>query len=248
MNRQATVVCGMLLALTLPASSASAGAGVNLRWSACFADGGTWNRTFACDTNSGTNVLIGSFELAADLTEVSGVEFVLDVASDGATLPAWWQLRNPGTCRMASLSVNTTIATSAAACVDWASGGAASGLAAYAIGFAGPNTSRIIGGSAVPASALADLVAGQAYFAFNLLINNAKTIGADSCVGCEVPTEIVCNSILVRTPPVFAQPSRDVKLVGPSNGVDSHLARWQGGRAIVPTRRTSWGELKTLFR
>src|SRR5205809_3259577 len=33
----------------------------HLAWTACAADAGTSNQTFACDTNAGANVLVGSF-------------------------------------------------------------------------------------------------------------------------------------------------------------------------------------------
>jgi hypothetical protein len=251
------VLCGLLLALT--ASIASAAAGVNLRWSACFGDGGTANKTFACNSNTaGSSVLVGSFELGADLLQTSGVEIVVDVATAGATLPAWWDFKNPGSCRTASLVMNPTIAISAANCADWAAGGAAGGLAAYSVGGGGPNTSRMIGGFAI-AVPLADLTGGQEYFAFNAIINNAKTVGTGSCAGCSTPACIVLNSIKCATPPVTGVPSRDVKLSGPTNGTDSNYATWQGGAGVnsnrgqgcpaaTPTHKSTWQQVKTLYR
>ena len=234
--------CVLLSVLT--ATSASASAGVNLRWDACFADSGASNRTFTC--NSGTNVIVGSFVLGADLLLVSGVEIVIDIATAGATLPAWWQFKSVGTCRQASLALNPTISLAAVNCLDWASGAAAGGLAAYNFGHAGPKTARLIGGFAVPASSLADLFAGQEYFAFNALISNSRTVGTGACAGCSTGADIVCNSIKVATPPVAGQPSRDVTLFGPTNGTDSHIALWQGGSS-VPTHTTKWSALKTIY-
>ena len=67
-------------------------AGVNLRWDACYGDGGAWNKNFACDTNIGTDRLLGWFELAQDLSQVSGREIYIYLGAQGATLPAWWSL------------------------------------------------------------------------------------------------------------------------------------------------------------
>ena len=68
--------------------------------------------------------------------------------------------------------------------LDWASNQAAGGLAAYNIGTAGPNTSRIIAGFAVAAAKAQDLFAAIEYFTFNAVITNAKTSGAGACAGC----------------------------------------------------------------
>jgi hypothetical protein len=255
--KKSLMLCGLLLALT--ASMASAAGGVNLRWNVCFGDGGTANRTFACTSNAGAEALIGSFELGADLTQVSGLEIVIDIATAGATLPAWWEFKNVGTCRSASLGMAGAIGTLGPNCIDWSQGAPAGGLAAYNIGTgAGANTARIIGGIA-QGLPLSDLVAGQEYFAFNTSINHAKTVGTGSCAGCSLGACIVLNSIKAATPPTAGQPSRDVTISGPTNGTDSNFATWQGGGGIssgrgtgcpaaTPTHKTTWQQVKTLYR
>lgn len=258
--KKSLMLCGLLLALT--ASIASAAAGTNLRWSNCFGDAGTQNKTFACASNLAGQTLVGSFELGADLIDVSGVELVIDVATASAVLPPWWQFKNAGACRASSLTLNGTISPLAVNCVDWAAGAAAGGLAAYSVGttaIPGLNTARIIGGLAVAASALAPLVAAQEYFAFNATINNLKTVGTGACAGCSVPACIVFNSCKCATPPVAGQPSRDVTVSGATNGTDSNFATWQGGAganssrgngcpAATPTRSATWGSVKSLYR
>ena len=248
------LLCGMLLALT--ASLASAAQGVNLRWSSCFGDGGVQARTFACNSNLGTNQLVGSFELGADILQSSGQEIVIDLASSGsAPLPAWWQFKNVGTCRSSSLSMNVTISASAVNCFDWAVGAATGGLGAYNIGERGPNTARIKIAIAVPASGLADLAAGTEYFSYNLLINNAKTVGTTACAGCQTGVCIVFNSIKCTTQIA----ANDRTISGPTNGTDSNFATWQGGGvpvvgqvsgcgAATPTRNATWGAVKSLYR
>ena len=60
---------GPLLALALVAP-AHAAQGVNLSWSRCHGEaGGTQNRAFACDTNTGAEHLVASFVLPTDLPQ-----------------------------------------------------------------------------------------------------------------------------------------------------------------------------------
>src|SRR2546429_236082 len=87
-------------ALALSATRSHAAAGVNVRWNACFGDGGLANRSFACNTNNGSQQLVTSFVLGAPVSQVGAVEVNLDVAVAGATLPAWWQFVNAGSCRL----------------------------------------------------------------------------------------------------------------------------------------------------
>jgi hypothetical protein len=258
--KKSLMLCGLLLALT--ASIASAAPGTNLRWLACFGDAGAANRNFACNLNTGTEALVGGFELGADLTGTTGIEIVVDVATAGSTLPAWWVFSGVGGCRVATppiLVMNPTISVSASACADWAGGAAAGGLAAYQIGTAGPNTARMIGGFAVAAANAANLTGGQEYFGFNALISHAKTVGTGACAGCNIAACIVLNSIKCATPPVAGQPSRDVTVSGPTNGTDSNFCTWQGGAGVnsgrgtgcpaaTPTQKTTWQQVKSLYR
>jgi len=146
--KKVLLLCGLLVALT--ATVASAAQGVNLRWNACFGDLGTANRNSTCLANSGTNALVGSFEVGSDILGVTGIEVVVDLVTASPTLPAWWAF-GAGGCRAGSLSANPTISPLAANCFDWANGLAAGGLAAYQVGGGGPNTARIIIGFAVAA-------------------------------------------------------------------------------------------------
>jgi len=252
--KKVILLCGMLLALM--ATMASAAPGTNLRWTNCFGEGtGTLNRNFACNANTGSNLLVGSLELGADILQTSGQEVVVDIAASDATLPAWWGFKNAGTCRQNSLAMNFVANAADAVCLDWAQGAAAGGIGAYNIGARGPNTARIVAAIAVPASALADLFAGTEYFSYNLLINNAKTVGTGACAGCNIGVCIVYNSVKVTTQVA----ANDRIIVGATNGTDSNFATWQGGGvpvvgqvsgcgAATPTRNSTWGAVKSLYR
>src|SRR6185369_12251151 len=109
--------------------------GVALRWSHCFGEGtGLATRTFACDTNAGSEELIGSFALGGDMADVSGNEIVVDVftgypyvrmpvpPSGGGPLPEWWKFKNTGTCRQTALTTAFVADAANVVCQDWALG------------------------------------------------------------------------------------------------------------------------------
>jgi len=252
--KKSLMLCGLLLAVT--ASMASAAAGTNLRWSACFGDGGAANRNSTCLSNLGNaGLLVGSFELGTDQASASGIEVVIDIATAGPSLPPWWDLYNLGSCRANSLSANPTISGTAANCFDWSAGFAAGGIAAYNVGIAGPNTARVIVGYAVAASHLQGLISAAEYFGVNLVINNANTTGTGACAGCSVPACIVFNSVKIATPNALVFQ----KLSGPTNGTDSNYCTWQGGAGVnsnrgsgcpaaTPTHKSTWNSVKSLYR
>lgn len=256
--KKGALLCSMLLALT--ASSVAAAPGVNLRWVECFGDTGVPNRSFACNVNTGSNLLVASFELGADLPQASGLEIVIDLATAATPLPDWWQIQNAGTCRVGSLSAMGVPPAEALLCTDWSGGLSTAAVAAYRVGLLGPNTARILEVSAVPSNQLQDLTGGLEYFAISTRITNQKTVGTGSCSGCSSPACIVLRGIKVVTPPVAGQPSRDVSLSGATDpAATSDFVTWQGGAGVVvggrtgcpqviPTRRQTWSAVKGLYR
>jgi hypothetical protein len=251
--KRVTLLCGLLLALS--ATVAAAGPGVGIRWNACLSDGGLLNKNFACNVNTGTNLLVGTFELnAAGLAQVSGNEVVIDLASATTPLPQWWAFKNTGTCRQTALAMNFSISALAVNCADWAQAQSAGGIGAYNIGARGPNTARIVAAIAVPPTALQNLLGGQEYFSFNVTISNVKSVGTGSCTGCQTPVCIVFNSINLTTPIL----QNNIKLSGPSNSTDADFCTWQGGAGVIvgntpgcgaatPTKNATWGAVKALY-
>ena len=228
MRSNPSPAAAILLALLLaPAARAD---GLNLRWNACYGDGGLANRNSACAVNLSSNISTGSFVLPADLMQVTGFQFYVDVSTAAATLPAWWQFKNAGSCRLGSLSVNSTISASAAGCVDWSNGQAIGGLLAYTVGISGPNTARVSGGFAVASAAAADLVMNQEYFAFNMVINAAKTTGTGACACCTVPACLAFTTLQLN----YQTGTSVITLTGPANGSNSNYVSWQGGSGVTP--------------
>ena len=246
MRRLPSLCTGLLL---LAASSAQAAQGVNIRWTNCLGDGGTFNRNFACNTNSGSHLLVGSFMLGQARAQISGTDAIVDIATANASLPNWWALWNAGSCRQSAMTINATIHPMAVNCVDWAQDQASVGVATYTMGSNGPTSARIRIVTGVAPANVQDLFAAEEYFAFHVTLSNAKTVGTGACAGCSVPVCLRLASIKLASP---LPASNNVTVSGATNGTDSNLLTWQNGSAIclaaTPTRTGTWGEVKSLYR
>ena len=133
----------------------------------------------------------------------------------------------------------------------------------------------MIAGFAVPASALADLNAGQEYYTFTRTINHAKTVGTAACGGCEVPVCIFLSRVHVATSPVLGEPIRDFNRERGASYLGGQYVTWQNGYPIhvgwvcdfpgwtcgrqytsfacvlaTPTSShgSTWGQVKSLYR
>lgn len=229
--------------LALSASLASA-AGLNLSWTLCGAAGQA-GKTFACNSNSGTDVLVASYVAPAGTAGITGLEAVIDLQSATATLPAWWQFKNVGTCRTTALSA---LPAGAACEGDYWAGQASGGISAYITPYqlAG-NRARLLLIYAVPGALAAPLDAGIEYFAFTASVTHAKTVGANLCAGCADPVCIVLNEIKLTQ----AVGVGDFRI---QNAADRNYVTWQGGvvsggcPAVVPTQNRTWGSVKSLYR
>ena len=108
-SRAASAALLLLLSLATSSPRAARGDAASLAWGACAGGGGVSNQTFACDTNIGDHVIIGSFVLGESLpfTADWGVEARLTAGQPGtaSTVPEWWRLE-PGGCRAGVLSTS----------------------------------------------------------------------------------------------------------------------------------------------
>jgi len=241
--KKSLLISGLFLALT--ASVASAG-GINLNWNNCQSGSAPLPAkaiTFACNVNSGA-----SFTLMASLEpnvsqQVTAFEYIVDIESSGGSLPLWWQFKNAGSCRSASMSMNTNFgATGPFDCVDPWSGAIGAQDFSYTVA---NNTSRIFGFGAVPATTPVPVDTGLEYYVFALLINRAKTAGLGSCAGCLDQVAIVLNELTL-----FNETGVKTIITGPA-GVETNCAAWQGFAnpcAATPTTKSTWGKIKSIYR
>ena len=237
-------IIGLPLAgLASPASAS----GIALNWNNCEADGGVSNAAFACNTNSGFAALVPSFQLDAPLTNVTSIRGTLEVVSESAALPAWWDF---DICRSGSLStLNSSIGP--IQCPIWAAPFFhQSGIDSYVTGMNGPNTARCEFRSFLLSGI--GLSAGPEYIVTALRINFNRTVGSPSCAGCGtgVCLQLTGLSLQIGNGPTV------VHLTTPMPTPDGTHVTWQGGgpgpngscMAPATARRSAWGAIKSLYR
>ena len=263
------------LALAAPAWAGTSPPGVNIRWDLCYADGGTEYKTFACDTNTGSESLVMSVELADPLSRVTGFEVDLVLTSATPVLPAWWNFKNPGSCRQAALSLSTLPAPTDVHCPDWSAGSAVGGIGSYTIGYSGswPGAALVRAAIAAPSPGL-DLSDGAEYFFGALTINHNKTVGTGACGGCATPVCLMISDVNVVHMNADGSPAPSLLLTHGANWLGSQIAGWQNGyvaaywpyghdsagvpfdaviTSCVPysttaAKRQTWGAVKSLYR
>lgn len=259
----APLACLTLLFASTPALAAP---GPHLSWDHCWGDGQVANKSFACDTNAGSEALVVSYESPVARSDRLGVEITLHIAATGLTLPAWWSVAGAGACRPGALTASVT-GDPASACVDPYHGVSAGGIASYDVGLLGPNTVRVRAFAAVPPTAPFEVGPGVEDFAMRLNLSHSLTAGASACGGCFVRLCLGVGIINL----VSAVPSDKIQLLGSSGGGGSPATvTWQGATVLSyvnvfeqtgifsslncspsppdPTQRASWGAVKSLYR
>jgi hypothetical protein len=244
-------------ALALGVGAARAGEGLHLTWNDCWNGTGVSSRTGGCTSNMGDQRLYLGFTLSQPVDQVLGTEAVVDLQDQTAPLPDWWHfepadpgLGLPAGCRYGSLSASQDF-TGETGCTDpWRNGGSAL-IQGYSPGEPRNNSAqaRIKAVTILPSPLVVSLDASHQYYALKLIIDNAKTVDFGSCTGCLTRVCLVLNSIRLKRS--TGAPGGDVLLEG-VEGVGSNWAMWQGAVATdclaVPVRRSTWGQVKSLYR
>jgi hypothetical protein len=246
------LLCATLLVTTAGLASAGPGA-INLGWTDCPGQGTyALTRTFACNSNTGLNEMVGSFVGGPELTAVTGFAMVIDVQTSGATLAPWWDLRAslPAGCRPASLLSSFDFTGGPFGCGDQWQGGATGGQSAdVPIG----NRVRLKATAALPSgdSRIGPVTEGAEMYCFKLRVNNARTLGG-VCPGCNAEACIVLNSILLTQVP--GTPGGNKTYSSP--GTSAHVI-WQAWTTVdpaqfcplvTPAKNKTWGSIKAIYR
>ena len=234
--------------LVLAATTASA-QGINLRWGECVADGGVRNVSFACNTNTGSRTMVTSFVLNAPLTGAGHVTGVIDVVAADLVLPEWWNYRF---CRSGSIRVNSS-AAGPIVCTDFMTGTCSTDgdFTAILPGVPAGNSERLEFTRINCPSASADnLLAGVEYLGPVLTINFNRTVGSPSCTGCGTGVCLILTQLHINTP------GGGLTMTSPVLPPDGNVITWQGVgltpggvcQAATPTRQSTWGAVKALYR
>ena len=241
----------LLLVASLALAEPSWASGVNFSWDACTSEGGVQNKTFACDTNTGSDVLYGSFVLGTDQTNFIGVEATVDIHAQSTNLPDWWQFVNAGACRQSALTTGFDFSGDpGTACrVPW-SAATTGGLGGYHTYWTTPQVpsgstsdaqALVVG--AVPHADSAHLVAGTEYYAFKLTLSLTKSVGSGDCAGCSTPVCVTLSQIKVVGSDNSAQVLTDP--------IAASIATWQSAASCPGSfapRNVTWGQVRSVLR
>ena len=246
-----TALAAIVIALILANTSPAAAAGANLAWNACLSEGGVANKDFACNSNTGTNVLYGSFVLAASQPLCTGIEATVEISASADSLPSWWQLFNVGACRRTSLAASFDFSSDpGTSCTDMWQGTGVGGLGSYHTYWTTPqvpsgqaNQASIRFGAAVPIDSPLQLTADVEYYAFKLMVNNAKSNGAGSCSGCSTPVCILLSELNV----VQSDNQHESLTVAQT----TNRVTWQAASSCpgaMAAQNITWGQIRNVLR
>jgi hypothetical protein len=241
--------CFYPLAIVLACFAAPAHAGgINLAWDDCGTQG-LMLKNFACDTNTGAEVLVASFVSPAPLTQMVALEGFALIAVSQPTISPWWDFSSTG-CRANRLSWSANFTLGPYTCVDPWAGNAAGGLA-VTNSYVAPNVVWVRTVQALPNTITVDDV--TEYYAFKLILANGKTIGAGSCGGCQDAACIVLQTLRLDQP----QGVGDYTVSTPLYHQDAY---WQCSGSMVtddpwpcqtscpvPAKNRTWGHIKSLY-
>lgn len=242
--KKTILAAGAILALS---ASMAAAEGINLSWTDCGLSGASV-QTFTCGTNTGVPfVLVASFVApSGGLPQFLGVAAQVDFSTNTAALPEWWK-HGTGMCRgSAALATNFDFLSGPFTCLD-VYGGQAAGGYLYEAGFGTPNRARMLIQGAIPAGSEVPVDDVTENYAFKINITRTKSSGTGSCPGCTEPVCIVLNEIQLFQP---LEQNNDPKITvaGDRNYVTWQTATVPGCPLSTPTRNSSWGQVKSLYR
>jgi len=243
MGRSLRIACmlGIILAV-LPAPPSHAAGDINIAWNECAqGSGSAGNLALACTGNTGSERLFVSFRPPANSDLFRATVGTILVTFDDTAVPSWWHFENGG-CRFGHLGTVSDFTAGPFGCTDvWSNGATAASV--FDIPGA-PNVLRIRSVIALPPGAPVPVDTAHEYYAYELVINNAKTTGTGSCPGCGTAACLVLTQVELDYD--------DNSSVIVADGAQRFVT-WQGGGSVpcpgaTPARSRSWGMIKTLYR
>jgi len=228
-----------LIACALLGGLDRAESGLFTAWDGCD-DGKVLNKTFACNTNVGAETLVVSFQDIYNFPRVVHADISVNVCfREFHVVPDWWQLGTGG-CRLGALTLAPT--SPGAGCTPlWNPAGISTQLK-------GPAQGNLVNGFNFTVSVFVsdsarapDIVAGEEYQLFRLVLDHSRTAGSGACGGCLTAAGIGADWVWFY--------STDGANWG--QGSVTH-ATWQDATlfcyAKSPVQNRTWGSIKTLYR
>jgi hypothetical protein len=250
--KKALLLTGVLLALCASYALA-APSGLNLCWASAFGINeecpslGTnlSDMTDPCTSTSKKHYQVASLVAPAGLTTVTAEDVFIDLQVAAPVLDQYWHLENGGCAFVNGPNLSATndfsLANGGPACTDYWSRQPGQGSFNWTSGLGGPNRARLEGLWAVQASLAGPMNAGTEYYLCWVLY---KQLQLTQCPGCQDPGCFVLNQATI------SQPGGDTAITNQST---RQYVTWQGGANTVcptstPTRKSTWGEVKSLYR
>ena len=217
-------------------------AGINLAWSNCYPTG-LADLGSACDIASNANFyeLYGSVISGVAIPDLASQADVIDMQVANPVLDDWWML-DTGACRYNSLVIQFQGFTNVTTCSKTLFGGSIVPLFDWASKFASPNRARLrLVCSRTTGIAMS---ATTQYQLFRIYIDGEHSAfdpadpGTPVCSGCSDQATIVFTSCQLQglSGSTFLITAPDQR---------NHVT-WQANP--VPTRRQTWGRVKSLYR
>jgi hypothetical protein len=247
--------------LALIVVPAAAFAQIDLTWDNCVtADVGngepaaTTDKTFSC-TSLKTYRLHGSFKTPVDIADFFAMDISIDLQQTPPGPLVQFYHYETGGCNATGMAFSVDKSTSGSlgdgnACVlfntPWGDLGeqpAFAGVTAYGPDFGQPGRGRLLASIARASDNPFPLVANKNYYGFHFRLTTANRA---TCAGCGTPAAIVWNSATL-----YSNTMQPVTLSGRSLKSAQYCATVQNGVttcAATPTRNTTWGQLKSIYR
>jgi len=202
-------------------------------------------QTFACASNTSPANwrMTSSFKLDAGVPDYINFNTYIQGISETGAIPDFWKISIPADCR-GSVSNVWIHAVPGGSCVDPFDGGA-SGGGGYGY---------LIPGVQIQIEAVYTVAAGVPldpdveYYLSTFTVKNGKTVGTAACAGCQTGMVFGLQEALVGL-----QSGPVIRLAEAYDGGNQCLIwqhAWTGQpcNAPVPSRNTTWGQVKSLYR
>ncbi len=243
-------VAVLLAACTAPALAG----GVSMSWGnyCSWSEGGPTSLTWYCRNDTTTRIrMTCSFRPIRTHPAFVGLHVTLVGMTEASSVPDWWQLGDGG-CREGALTLSTdgsAMAGGPSVCADPWGGAAVGTLGEWEIPWPGSNRIEVTADCSLVEPV--PIEAERQYFACQFRVDASGTVSGE-CGGCLAPWIFALYHIELRfaggTPPEMldSAPAHGYRCLIYNNCGLSDMGCYSD--TGVPTRSSTWGQIKSLYR